>query len=69
MIAKEKYVLVDPLGKQEGRDARGRFRKGHSGNRKGRFVKGQSGNPNGRPVGATRRRKPRSCCSMAKPRR
>jgi len=52
MTAKEKYVLVDPLGKQEGRDAQGRFRKGHSGNRKGRFVKGQSGNPKGRPVGA-----------------
>src|SRR6516164_3871849 len=30
MTAKEKYVLVDPLGKQEGRDARGRFGKGHS---------------------------------------
>ena len=52
MTAKEKYVLVDPLGKQEGRDAHGRFEKGYSGNPKGRFVKGQSGNPNGRPVGA-----------------
>jgi hypothetical protein len=52
MTAKEKYVLVDPLGKQEGRDAHGRFATGHSGNPKGRFVKGQSGNPNGRPVGA-----------------
>jgi len=38
-------VLVDPLGKQEGRDAHGRFEKGYSGNPK-------SGNPNGRPVGA-----------------
>jgi Family of unknown function (DUF5681) len=52
MTAKEKYVLVDSLEKQEGRDARGRFEKGRSGNPKGRFVKGQSGNPNGRPVGA-----------------
>ena len=52
MTAKEKYVLVDPLRKQEGRDARGRFGKGHSGNPKGRFVRGQSGNPKGRPVGA-----------------
>jgi hypothetical protein len=52
MTAKEKYVLVDPLEKQEGRDARGRFEKGRSGNPKGRFVKGQSGNPNGRPAGA-----------------
>jgi hypothetical protein len=52
MTAKEKYVLVDPLGKQEGRDARGRFSKGRSGNPKGRFVKGQSGNPNGRPPGS-----------------
>ena len=38
-------MLVDPLGKQEGRDAHGRFEKGYSGNPK-------SGNPNGRPVGA-----------------
>ena len=45
-------MLVDPLGKQKGRDAHGRFEKGYSGNPKGRFVKGQSGNPNGRPVGA-----------------
>jgi len=52
MTAKEKYVLVDPLEKQEGRDARGRFEKGRSGNPKGRFSKGQSGNPNGRPAGA-----------------
>jgi hypothetical protein len=52
MTAKEKYVLVDPLRKQEGRDARGRFGKGHSGNPKGRFVRGQSGNPKGRPMGA-----------------
>jgi hypothetical protein len=52
MAAKEKYVLVDSLEKQEGRDARGRFEKGRSGNPKGRFVKGQSGNPHGRPVGA-----------------
>jgi hypothetical protein len=51
MAAKEKYVLVDSLEKQEGRDARGRFSKGRSGNPKGRFAKGQSGNPNGRPVG------------------
>jgi Family of unknown function (DUF5681) len=52
MTAKEKYVFVDPLRKQEGRDAKGRFGKGYSGNPKGRFVKGQSGNPKGRPVGA-----------------
>jgi hypothetical protein len=36
MTAKEKYVLVDPLGKQEVRDAQGRFGKGHSGNPEGR---------------------------------
>jgi hypothetical protein len=47
MTAKEKYVLVDSLGKQEGRDAQCRFSKGHSGNPKGRFAKGQSGNLNG----------------------
>jgi hypothetical protein len=52
MTAKEKYVLVDSLEKQEGRDARGRFEKGRSGKPKGRFAKGQSGNPNGRPPGA-----------------
>jgi len=40
------------LQKQEGRDARGRFRKGQSGNPEGRFRKGRSGNPNGRPPGA-----------------
>jgi hypothetical protein len=39
------------LQKQEGRDARGRFRKGRSGNPVRRFSKGQSGNPNGRPPG------------------
>ena len=49
MTAKEKHVLVDSLEKQEGRDARGRFEKGRSGNPKGRFSKGQSGNPHGRP--------------------
>jgi hypothetical protein len=49
---KEKLVLVDSLQKQEGRDARGRFRKGQSGNPEGRFRKGESGNPNGRPPGA-----------------
>src|SRR5260370_33062637 len=52
MTAKEKLVLVDSLQKQEGRDARGRFKKGRSGNPEGRFRKGQSGNPNGRPAGA-----------------
>ena len=45
-------MLVDSLQKQEGRDARGRFRKGQSGNPDGRFRKGRSGNPKGRPVGA-----------------
>jgi hypothetical protein len=44
-------VLVDLLQKQEGRDARGRFTKGSSGNSAGRFRKGQSGNPKGRPPG------------------
>jgi hypothetical protein len=52
VIAKERFVLVDSLQKQEGRDARGRFGKGRSGNPEGRFRKGQSGNPNGRPLGA-----------------
>jgi Family of unknown function (DUF5681) len=52
MTAKEECVLVDPLGKQEGRDAQGQFTKGRSGNPKGRFVKGESGNPKGRPPGA-----------------
>src|ERR1700730_14011700 len=52
MTAKEKYVLVDSLQKQEGRDARGRFRKGQSGDPEGRFKKGESGNPNRRPPGA-----------------
>ena len=52
MTAKEKCVLVDSLQKQEGRDARGRFEKGRSGNPEGRFIKGQSGNPEGRPPGA-----------------
>jgi uncharacterized protein DUF5681 len=52
MTAMEKYVLVDSLEKQQGRDAQGRFTKGRSGNPKGRFVKGQSGNPKGRPPGA-----------------
>jgi Family of unknown function (DUF5681) len=49
---KEKIVLVDSLQKQEGRDGRGRFLKGRSGNPAGRFRKGRSGNPKGRPVGA-----------------
>jgi hypothetical protein len=40
MAAKEKYVLVDSLEKQESRDSRGRF------------SKGRSGNPHGRPAGA-----------------
>ena len=52
MIVKEKCVLVDPLQKQEGRDARGRFLKGRCGNSEGRFRKGRSGNPKGRPPGA-----------------
>jgi hypothetical protein len=51
MTAKEKCVLVDSWQKQEGRDARGRFRKGQSGNPEGSFRKGESGNPNGRPPG------------------
>ena len=45
-------MLVDSLQKQEGRDGRGRFLKGRSGNPEGRFRKGQSGNPRGRPIGA-----------------
>jgi hypothetical protein len=44
-------VLADSLKKQEGRDATGRFEKGHSGNPAGRYQKGQSGNPKGRPPG------------------
>jgi hypothetical protein len=47
----KKSVLVDLLKKQEGRDARGWFEKGSSGNPEGRFRKGQSGNPAGRPPG------------------
>src|SRR5215469_6310208 len=50
-IAKERSVLVDSLKKEEGRDKRGRFVKGASGNPAGRFQKGQSGNPKGRPPG------------------
>jgi len=52
ITVKEKLVLVDSLQKQEGRDARGRFQRGQSGNPEGRFRKGRSGNPNGRPAGA-----------------
>jgi hypothetical protein len=51
VIAEERYVLVDLLKKQEGRDERGRFVKGASGNPAGRFKKGQSDNPKGRPPG------------------
>jgi Family of unknown function (DUF5681) len=51
MTAREKIVLVDPLQKQEGRDAKGRFTKGGAGNPGGRFRKGQSGNPAGRRPG------------------
>ena len=53
MIAKEKCVLVDSSQKQEeGRDGRGRFLKGQSGNPQGGFRKGQSGNPGGRRPGS-----------------
>ena len=45
-------MLVNSLQKQEGRDARGRFEKGRSGNPAGRFKKGQSGNPQGRLPGS-----------------
>jgi hypothetical protein len=54
-------VLVDSLQKQEaaqvqpqpeGRDDRGRFLKGRSGNPKGNFTKGHSGNPAGRRPGS-----------------
>ncbi len=57
-------MLVNSLQKQEGaqaaaqsdgRDAQGRFQKGHSGNPKGSFRKGQSGNPAGRPPGSRNR--------------
>jgi Family of unknown function (DUF5681) len=57
-------VLVDSLQKQEaaqaqpqseGRDDRGRFLKGRSGNPKGSFAKGHSGNPAGRRPGARNR--------------
>lgn len=44
-------MLADSLKKQEGRDATGRFEKGHSGNPAGRYRKGQSGNPKGRQPG------------------
>ena len=44
-------MVVDSLQKQEGREPRGRFLKGASGNPAGRFRKGESGNPKGRPVG------------------
>jgi len=50
---KEKSVLEDSLQKQEeGRDWRGRFLKGRSGNPEGGFRKGQSGNPAGRRPGS-----------------
>jgi hypothetical protein len=53
MTAKEKCVLADSLQKQEeGRDARGRFLKGRSGNPAGGFRKGRSGNPAGRRAGS-----------------
>jgi Family of unknown function (DUF5681) len=54
-------VIVDSLQKQEaaqaepqpdGRDDRGRFLKGRSGNPKGSFTKGNSGNPAGRRPGS-----------------
>ena len=45
-------MVADSLQKQEGRDTRGRFAKGSSGNPKGRFQKGQSGNPKGRALGS-----------------
>jgi uncharacterized protein DUF5681 len=49
MAVKEKSVLADSSQKQdEGRDSRGRFLKGQSGNPAGGFRKGQSGNPAGR---------------------
>jgi hypothetical protein len=48
----ENGVPVDSLQKQQGRDIRGRFQKGCSGNPAGGFRKGQSGNPAGRPPGA-----------------
>ena len=51
MTVKERYVLVDSLQKQEGRDERGRFLAGVSGNPEGRFRKGRSGNPAGRRPG------------------
>ncbi len=50
---KERCVLVDSLQKQEeGRDGRGRFLKGQSGNPEGGFRKGRSGNPQGRRPGS-----------------
>jgi len=50
---KEKSVLADSLQKQEeGRDGRGRFLKGRSGNPEGGFRKGQSGSPAGRRPGS-----------------
>jgi hypothetical protein len=48
-------VLADSLQKQEGRDAKGRFEKGRSGNPRGRFKKGESGNPKGRQPGSRNR--------------
>jgi Family of unknown function (DUF5681) len=53
MIMMEKIVLVDSLQKQQaGRDARGRFLEGCSGNPEGGFRKGRSGNPKGRRPGS-----------------
>ena len=70
VIAKEKGVLVDLLQKQEDRDAQGRFLKGRSGNPEGRFRRaGRVIRRGGRPARATRRRRLRSCCSTARPRR
>ena len=70
MTVKEKGVLVDLLQKQEDRDAQGRFRRaGPAIPRDDSARAGRAIPRGGRPGRATRRRRPRSCCSTARPRR
>ncbi len=48
----QKQQEAEAPAQQPGRDAKGRFQKGRSGNPQGRFRKGETGNPAGRPPGA-----------------